>query len=230
MTTSAAESVIELAPIIITLKLAAITTVILLIIGMPLAWWLANTQTRYRTSIEAIIALPLVLPPTVLGFYLLIALSPDGFIGRIWSVFSSQQLTFSFAGLVIGSVIYSLPFVVQPLQAGFEGIGKPLRQAAASLGAKPLDVFFSVILPLSRRSLFVAVTLGFAHTVGEFGVVLMIGGNIPGLTQVLSITIYEHVEGLQYSSAHIYSAMLLVFSFIILLATYAVNRKLNIRI
>ena len=221
---------IELSPIFITLKLASVTTLILIIIGTPLAWWLANTRTRYKTPVEAIVALPLVLPPTVLGFYLLIALSPDGLIGQFWSLISDQRLTFTFSGLVIGSVIYSLPFVVQPLQASFENIGKPLQQAAATLGAKPVDIFFSIIMPLSYRGFFVAITLGFAHTVGEFGVVLMIGGNIPGLTQVLSITIYDHVEALEYSYAHIYSVGLLSFSFFVLLLAYTANRKLNIRL
>jgi len=221
---------IEFTPIFITLKLASVTTLILIIIGTPLAWWLANTRTRYKTPVEAIVALPLVLPPTVLGFYLLIALSPDGLIGQFWSLISDQRLTFTFSGLVIGSVIYSLPFVVQPLQASFENIGKPLQQAAATLGAKPVDIFFSIIMPLSYRGFFVAITLGFAHTVGEFGVVLMIGGNIPGLTQVLSITIYDHVEALEYSYAHIYSVGLLSFSFFVLLLAYTANRKLNIRL
>ena len=221
---------IEFTPIFITLKLASVTTLILIIIGTPLAWWLANTRTRYKTPVEAIVALPLVLPPTVLGFYLLIALSPDGLIGQFWSLISDQRLTFTFSGLVIGSVIYSLPFVVQPLQASFENIGKPLQQAAATLGAKPVDIFFSIITPLSYRGFFVAITLGFAHTVGEFGVVLMIGGNIPGLTQVLSITIYDHVEALEYSYAHIYSVGLLSFSFFVLLLAYTANRKLNIRL
>ena len=158
------------------------------------------------------------------------AFSPEGFIGQLWSLISDSPLTFSFSGLVIGSVIYSLPFVVQPLQASFESIGKPLQQAAATLGAKPLDIFFSVILPLSYRGFFVAITLGFAHTVGEFGVVLMIGGNIPGITQVMSITIYDHVEALEYAPAHIYSAGLLLFSFLVLVIAYTANRKLNIRL
>lgn len=221
---------IQLEPIMVTLKLALVTTFILLIVGTPLAWWLSNTETKYKTPIEAIVALPLVLPPTVLGFYLLVALSPDGFVGQVWSYISDDPLTFSFTGLVIGSVIYSLPFVVQPLQASFETVGKPLQHTAASLGASPVDVFFSVILPLSYRGFFVAITLGFAHTVGEFGVVLMIGGNIPGLTQVLSITIYDHVEALEYSAAHIYSAALLVLSFVVLLIAYTANRKVNIRL
>ena len=224
------ESLIQLSPIFITLKLATVTTLLLLIIGTPIAWWLANTSTRYKTPIEAVVALPLVLPPTVLGFYLLVAFSPEGFIGQLWSLISDSPLTFSFSGLVIGSVIYSLPFVVQPLQASFESIGKPLQQAAATLGAKPLDIFFSVILPLSYRGFFVAITLGFAHTVGEFGVVLMIGGNIPGITQVMSITIYDHVEALEYAPAHIYSAGLLLFSFLVLVIAYTANRKLNIRL
>jgi len=223
-------SAIQLAPILITLKLALVTTLVLLMIGTPLAWWLANTRTRYKTPIEALVALPLVLPPTVLGFYLLVAFSPNSFAGQLWAFFSDTPLTFSFAGLVIGSVIYSLPFVVQPLQASFENIGKPLQQAAATLGAKPIDIFFSIILPLSYRGFFVAITLGFAHTVGEFGVVLMIGGNIPGVTQVLSISIYDHVEALEYSAAHIYSAGLLLFSFIVLFIAYTANRKLNIRL
>ncbi|MFW2374740.1 MAG: molybdate ABC transporter permease subunit [Gammaproteobacteria bacterium] len=224
------EALIQLSPILITLKLATVTTLVLLIIGTPLAWWLANTSTRYKTPIEAIVALPLVLPPTVLGFYLLVAFSPGGFIGQAWALVSDSPLSFSFSGLVIGSVIYSLPFVVQPLQASFESIGKPLQQVAATLGAKPLDIFFSIILPLSYRGFFVAITLGFAHTVGEFGVVLMIGGNIPGITQVLSITIYDHVEALEYVPAHIYSAGLLLFSFLVLVIAYTANRKLNIRL
>jgi len=227
---STTSTAVSLVPLWITFKLATLTTLVLLVIGIPLAWWLANTRTRYKTPIEAIVALPLVLPPTVLGFYLLIALGPNGIIGELWSHVSDAPLTFSFTGLVIGSVIYSLPFVVQPLQASFENVGRPIQQAAASLGARPLDVFFSVVMPLSWRGLFVAVTLGFAHTVGEFGVVLMIGGNIPGLTRVLSIAIYDHVEALEYSIAHVYSAGLLLFSFIVLLIAYTANRKLNIRL
>ena len=230
MMESATQVGVSLVPLWITVKLATATTLVLLVIGTPLAWWLANTRTRYKTPIEAVVALPLVLPPTVLGFYLLVALGPHGVIGHLWSYISDEPLSFSFTGLVIGSVIYSLPFVVQPLQASFETVGRPLQQAAASLGARPLDIFFSVVLPLSWRGFFVAVTLGFAHTVGEFGVVLMIGGNIPGLTKVLSIAIYDHVEALEYSAAHLYSAGLLVFSFIVLLIAYTANRKLNIRL
>jgi len=180
--------------------------------------------------IESVVALPLVLPPTVLGFYLLMALAPDGFIGSLWSYFSDSSLSFSFTGLVIGSVIYSTPFVVQPLQASFEMVGKPLQQAAYTLGATPLDTFRHIVLPLSRRGFLVAITLGFAHTVGEFGVVLMIGGNIPKVTQVLSIVIYDHVEVLEYTQAHYYSVGLLIFSFIVLLITYSLNKKLMVRL
>lgn len=220
----------DLSPIIVTLKLASITTIILLIIGTPLAWWLSQTQIKLKVFIESIVALPLVLPPTVLGFYLLIALSPDGVIGSLWSYISDSPLSFSFTGLVIGSVIYSMPFVVQPLQASFEMVGKPLQQAAYTLGANRIDTFRSVVLPLSIRGFIVAITLGFAHTVGEFGVVLMIGGNIPDMTQVLSIVIYDHVEALEYTQAHNYSLGLIVFSFVVLFITYSLNKKLMVRI
>ena len=220
----------DLSPIIVTLKLASITTIILLIIGTPLAWWLSQTQIKLKVFIESIVALPLVLPPTVLGFYLLIALSPDGVIGSLWSYITDSPLSFSFTGLVIGSVIYSMPFVVQPLQASFEMVGKPLQQAAYTLGANRIDTFRSVVLPLSIRGFIVAITLGFAHTVGEFGVVLMIGGNIPDMTQVLSIVIYDHVEALEYTQAHNYSLGLIVFSFVVLFITYSLNKKLMVRI
>jgi len=220
----------DFSPIIVTLKLASITTIILLIIGTPLAWWLSQTKVKSKVLVESVVALPLVLPPTVLGFYLLLALSPDGLIGGLWSNVSDSRLTFSFTGLVIGSVIYSMPFVVQPLQASFEMVGKPLQQAAYSLGAKPLDTFKNIILPLSLRGFIVAITLGFAHTVGEFGVVLMIGGNIPDVTQVLSIVIYDHVEALEYAQAQNYSLGLIVFSFIVLLITYSLNKKLMVRL
>lgn len=220
---------IELAPIVVTLKLATLTTLILLIIGTPIAWWLSNTQSRFKIIIESVVALPLVLPPTVLGFYLLLTLSPNGFIGSLWALISSTPLSFSFSGLVIGSVIYSMPFVIQPLQASFEMVGKPVQQAAYILGANSFDTFKNIVLPLSRRGFLVAITLGFAHTVGEFGVVLMIGGNIPEVTQVLSIVIYDHVEVLEYTQAHYYSIGLLIFSFCVLLITYAYNRKLMVR-
>ncbi|MCW8933489.1 MAG: molybdate ABC transporter permease subunit [Gammaproteobacteria bacterium] len=221
---------IELSPILVTLKLATITTLILLLIGTPLAWWLSNTSSKSKVVIESIVALPLVLPPTVLGFYLLLALSPDGFIGHFWLYISNTPLSFSFSGLVIGSVLYSMPFVVQPLQASFEMVGKPLQQAANTLGANSFDTFKNIVLPLSKRGFLVAITLGFAHTVGEFGVVLMIGGNIPEVTQVLSIIIYDHVEVLEYTQAHYYSIGLLVFSFIVLFVTYSFNRKLMVRL
>ena len=220
----------DMAPILITLKLAAITTLILLVLGTPLAWWLSQSQHRFKVVIESVVALPLVLPPTVLGFYLLIALSPQGFIGEFWSLFSDSTLTFSFSGLVIGSVIYSMPFVVQPLQASFETVGRPLQQAAWALGANRLDTFRHIVLPLSSRGFLVAITLGFAHTVGEFGVVLMIGGNIPEVTQVLSIVIYDHVEVLEYQQAHAYAAGLLSFSFLVLLITYSLNKKFRVRL
>ena len=220
----------EMAPILVTLKLASITTVILLMLGTPLAWWLSQTRSKLKTILESVVALPLVLPPTVLGFYLLMALSPKGFIGNLWSTISDSPLSFSFTGLVIGSVIYSMPFVVQPLQASFEMVGKPIQQAAYSLGANRLDTFKNIVLPLSMRGFLVAITLGFAHTVGEFGVVLMIGGNIPEVTQVLSIVIYDHVEVLEYQQAHAYSAGLLAFSFIVLFITYSLNKKLMVRL
>ena len=220
----------DMAPVWLTLKLASFTTLVLLIIGTPLAWWLSQTQHRFRVVVESVVALPLVLPPTVLGFYLLIMLSPQGFIGEFWSLFSNTPLTFSFSGLVIGSVIYSMPFVVQPLQASFEMVGRPLQQAAYTLGANRLDTFRHVVMPLSVRGFLVAITLGFAHTVGEFGVVLMIGGNIPEVTQVLSIVIYDHVEALEYTQAHQYSAGLLVFSFVVLLVTYSMNKKLMVKL
>lgn len=220
----------DLAPIFVTLKLATITVLILLVLGTPIALWLSTTSSRLKVFIESIVALPLVLPPTVLGFYLLMALSPNGFIGGLWSHISDSTLSFSFTGLVIGSVIYSMPFVIQPLQASFEMVGKPVQQAAYSLGANKFDTFKNIVLPLSMRGFLVAITLGFAHTVGEFGVVLMIGGNIPEVTQVLSIVIYDHVEVLEYQQAHAYSAGLLVFSFVVLFITYSLNKKLMVRL
>lgn len=215
---------IELAPLWLTLKLAAVTTLTLLLLGTPLAWWLARTGTRAKTTVEALVALPLVLPPTVLGFYLLIGLGPDGVIGGPWHAVTGTGLAFTFPGLVIGSVLYSLPFVVQPLQNAFEAVGERWLEAAASLRASPWDAFFSVVVPLSRGGFVTAATLGFAHTVGEFGVVLMIGGNIPGRTQVISIAIYDHVETLEYAQAHILSAGLLLFSFVVLFGVYRINR------
>jgi molybdate transport system permease protein len=209
----------------ITLQLAGVTTIILLIVGTPLAWWLARSQFRLKVLVEAVVALPLVLPPTVLGFYLLIALGPHGPVGGLMQSLGGQPLAFTFTGLVIGSVFYSLPFVVQPLQAAFGAIGDRPLEVAATLRASPLDRFFTVAVPLARAGFLTAAVLGFAHTVGEFGVVLMIGGNIPGETQVLSIAIYDHVEGLEYSHAHWLSGGLLLLSFLLLLTVYVVNRR-----
>jgi len=209
----------------ITLRLATIATLILLVIGTPLAWWLARTRSPLRAPIAATIALPIVLPPTVLGFYLLIALGPDGPIGGLMTALGGEPLAFTFTGLVIGSVIYSLPFVVQPLQNAFMAIDERSLEAAATLRAAPVDRFFSVALPLARPGFVTAIVLGFAHTVGEFGVVLMIGGNIPGETQVLSIAIYDHVEAVNYAGAHLLAGALLATSFCMLLAVYAFNRR-----
>ena len=212
----------------ITLQLAGITTVILLIIGTPLAWWLARSQFRLKVIIEAAVALPLVLPPTVLGFYLLISLGPQGPLGGLMQALGGQSLAFTFTGLVIGSVIYSLPFVVQPLQAAFSAIGHRPLEVAATLRASPLDRFFTIAGPLARPGYLTAAVLGFAHTVGDFGVVLMIGGNIPGETQVLSIAIYDHVEALEYGQAHWLAGGLLLLSFLLLVAVYSVNRRFSV--
>ena len=212
-------------PIWLTLKLAGLTTIILLVISMPIAWWLANTRARIRPAIEALTALPLVLPPTVLGFYLLLLFNPQAGFGAFWLELTGQTLSFSFSGLVVASVLYSLPFVVQPLQTAFQVQGRGPLEAAATLGATPLDAFFTVASPLALRGYLSAAVLGFAHTVGEFGVVLMVGGNIPGRTQVISIAIYEEVETLNYAQAHQWSAILLVFSFLTLLLVYGLNRR-----
>ncbi|MGD8575482.1 MAG: molybdate ABC transporter permease subunit [Thiohalophilus sp.] len=212
----------------ITLQLAVLTTVILILLGTPLAWWLAHSQRRFKPFIEAVIALPLVLPPTVLGFYLLLALGPHGLFGSLSGALGLGSLAFTFTGLVIGSVFYSLPFVVQPLQNTFASIGRRPLEVAATLRASPLDRFFNVVVPLARPGFLTAAILGFAHTVGEFGVVLMIGGNIPGETRVLSIAIYDHVESLDYANAHWLSAGLLLLSFIMLLLIYRYNRRLQV--
>ena len=204
----------------LTLRLAATTTVLLLLLGTPLAWWLARTRSRLKGPIGALVALPLVLPPTVLGFYLLATLGPEGPIGALTQSLGLGVLPFTFAGLVVGSVIYSLPFVVQPLQAAFEAVGERPLEVAATLGAGPLDRFFSVAVPLARPGFVAATILGFAHTVGEFGVVLMIGGNIPGATRVLSVALFDHVEALEYAPAHWLAAGMLAFSFLVLLAVY----------
>lgn len=207
----------------LTLKLASTTTLILLLVGTPIAWWLARTRSWWKGPLSALVALPIVLPPTVLGFYLLIALGPDGPIGQLTEWAGIGLLPFTFAGLVIASVFYSLPFVVQPLQNAFEAIGERPLEAAATLGAKPLDAFFSVAVPLAKPGFLTAGVLGFAHTVGEFGVVLMIGGNIPDKTRVVSVAIYDHVEALEYAQAHWLSAGMLVFSFLVLAALYTLN-------
>jgi molybdate transport system permease protein len=212
----------------ITLKLAFITTLILLIIGTPLAWWLSRSQWRYKFLMEAIIALPLVLPPTVLGFYLLLMLGQNGPLGGLLNALGGSPLAFSFSGLVIGSVVYSLPFVVQPLQDAFSAVGQRPMEVAATLRASPLDRFLTIALPLARPGFLTGAVLGFAHTIGEFGVVLMIGGNIPGETQVVSIAIYDHVESLQYSNAHWLSGGLLLISFLMLLAVYGFNRHFRL--
>jgi molybdate transport system permease protein len=212
----------------ITLQLASLTTAILLLLGTPLAWWLAHTRSALKPMVDAIVTLPLILPPTVLGFYLLLALGPRGPIGQLVEFLGGPPLAFTFAGLVIGSVVYSFPFVVKPLQDAFANIGRRPLEVAATLGAKPVDRFFSVVLPLARPGYLTAIVLGFAHTLGEFGVVLMIGGNIPGATQVLSISIYDHVEMLEYGQAHLLSGMLLILSFLLLLSVYILNRRLHI--
>lgn len=211
--------------IIVTAELATVSTVVLLLFGTPLAWWLARTKSHIRPFAEALVALPLVLPPTVLGFYLLVFLGPAGPIGRVLESIGGPRLVFSFTGLVVGSVLYSLPFVVQPLHNAFRAIPNRLLDAAATLRARPFDRFKSVVLPLARPGFLTAATLGFAHTVGEFGVVLMIGGNIPGRTEVLSIALYNHVEALEYAEAHTLAAGLLVFSFAVLIAVYSLNRR-----
>ena len=215
----------DLTALFVTLKLAGLSTVILLLIGTPIAWWLSRSRWRFKFFIEALVALPLVLPPTVLGFYLLLALGPNGPIGRLMDSLGWQPLAFTFTGLVIGSVFYSMPFVVQPLQNAFSNISNRSLEVAATLGASPLDRFFSVAVPMAKPGFITASVLGFAHTLGEFGVVLMIGGNIPGSTQVVSIAIYDHVEALEYSQAHWLSAGLLMLSFVMLLVVYGVNRR-----
>jgi molybdate transport system permease protein len=214
-----------LAPVWLSVELATVAVVALLVIGTPLAWWLATTRSRVRPLVEAVVALPLVLPPTVLGFYLLVLLGPAGAIGRFWVELTGTTLTFSFAGLVVASIVYSFPFVVQPLQTAFEGVGAAPREAAATLGAGPLETFFRVSAPMALRGFVTAIVLGFAHTLGEFGVVLMVGGNIPGETRVISIAIYENVETLAYDQANALSAGLLAFSFTVLLIVYVINRS-----
>ncbi|MDG1869656.1 MAG: molybdate ABC transporter permease subunit [Candidatus Thioglobus sp.] len=218
----------DISALFVTFKLASVSTVILLLIGTPIAWWLSQTRFKFKVVFEAIIALPLVLPPTVLGFYLLITLGSNGPVGKLLESLGGSSIAFTFSGLVVGSVIYSIPFVVQPLQNSFSGIGSRPLEVAATLGASPLDRFFTVAVPLARSGFMTATVLGFAHTVGEFGVVLMIGGNIPGETGVLSIAIYDHVEAMEYGQAHWLSGGLLILSFIMLLFVYLFNRRFSI--
>ena len=211
----------ELQVLRLTAELAGLVTAILLVLGTPIAWWLARTRSLWRGPVGAVVALPLVLPPSVLGFYLLLAMGPDGPVGQLTAAMGLAPLAFSFPGLVLASVLYSLPFMVQPLQSAFEGIGERPLEVAATLRASPLDAFFTVVLPLARSGYLTASVLTFAHTVGEFGVVLMIGGNLPGITRVASVQLYDHVEALEYGEAHRLAAILLAFSFVVLLALYA---------
>jgi len=210
----------------VTLRLACMTVLVLLIVGTPIAWWLAHTRSKFRTVVEALVALPIVLPPTVLGFYILVTLGPYGPIGRLTGI----TFAFTFWGLVIASSFYSMPFVIQPLHAAFEAVGKGPLEAAWSLRASPFDAFLSVASPLALRGYISGIVLGFAHTMGEFGVVLMVGGSIPGQTRVLATTVFDHVELMEYTQAHIISAGMLVFSFLVLLGVYIFNRKFPIHV
>lgn len=213
----------ELGSVIVTAKLAFASTIVLMIIATPLAWWLATTRARIKPFIEALTALPLVLPPTVFGFYLLILFNPESFVGSLWLNITGDTLAFSFSGILIATVLHSLPFVVQPLQNSFESVGKESMEAAATLGARPFDAFISVAVPLAKRGFLTAAVLGFAHSVGEFGVILMVGGNIPDKTRVISIDIYTSVEILDYARAHMLSLGTLIFAFLTLLALYLIN-------
>jgi len=219
---------LDIAAITVTIKLAFISTAILIVIGTPLAWWLSQTKFKFKVIFEAIIALPLILPPTVLGFYLLITLGSNSPLGALLESYGGSSIAFSFSGLVIGSVIYSLPFVVQPLQNSFSAVKRQSLEVASTLGASQLDRFFTVAVPLARSGFVTAAVLGFAHTVGEFGVVLMIGGNIPGETGVLSIAIYDHVEAMNYAQAHLLAGGLLLTSFLMLIFVYLFNRHFSI--
>ena len=215
----------SLSAILLSMKLAFIVTVLLLIVATPLAWWLTHTKSLFKPAIEALVALPIVLPPTVLGFYLLIAMGPSGLIGQMTHALGIGSLAFTFTGLVIASVFYSLPFVVQPIQTAFSLIDTQLLEAAATLKANAIDRFFSIVIPLAKPGFITASVLGFAHTMGEFGVVLMVGGNIPGSTRVVSVQIYDYVEAIEYGKAHELALFLLFFSFLSLLALYTFNRK-----
>jgi molybdate transport system permease protein len=215
----------DMATIWLTLRLATTVTILLLIFATPVAWWLARTKSWFKGPLSAIVALPLVLPPTVLGFYLLLAMGPNGAIGQFTQALGLGTLPFTFWGLVVASMVYSLPFVVQPIQNSIEAIGNRPLEAAATLGAGPIDRFFTVVLPLAKPGFMTATILGFAHTVGEFGIVLMIGGSIPGETRVVSVQIYDHVESLEYVQAHALSGVMIVFSFVVLLLLYTFQRK-----
>jgi molybdate transport system permease protein len=215
----------DMVTIWLTLRLATTVTILLLILATPLAWWLARTHSWFKGPISAIVALPLVLPPTVLGFYLLLAMGPNGAIGQFTQALGLGTLPFTFWGLVVASMVYSLPFVVQPIQNAIEAIGNRPLEAAATLGAGPMDRFFTVVLPLAKPGFMTATILGFAHTVGEFGIVLMIGGSIPNETRVVSVQIYDHVEALEYAQAHALSGVMIVFSFVVLLMLYTFQRK-----
>ncbi|MCZ4279360.1 molybdate ABC transporter permease subunit [Kiloniella laminariae] len=217
-------------PIWITVKLAFITTVVLLLLGTPVAWWLARSRSWWKEAVAAVVALPIVLPPTVLGFYLLIALGPDSPLGQLATQIFGRALPFTFAGLVVGSVIYSMPFVIQPIRNAFEAIGERPLEVAATLRASPLDTFFAVAIPMARPGFLTGAVLGFAHTVGEFGVILMIGGNIPGETRVLSVAIYDHVEALEWGEAHVLSIGLLIFSFLVILSMILLEKKMGRRL
>lgn len=214
----------DLAAIRLTLELASLTTLLLLLIGTPIAWWLAHTRSRFKGPVGAVVALPLVLPPTVLGFYLLVTMGPNGPVGQLTQSLGLGTLPFTFAGLVVGSVLYSMPFVVQPLQNAFEAMGERPLEVAATLRASPWDRFFTVVVPLARPGFVTASILGFAHTVGEFGVVLMIGGNIPEKTRTVSVQIFDHVEAMEYAQAHWLAGGMVVFSFFVLLALYSSRR------
>lgn len=215
----------NLQAIALTLKVATLTTALLLLLGTPIAWWLARSQHWLKKPVGALVALPLVLPPSVLGFYLLVTMGPHGPVGQLTQALGLGVLTFSFAGLVIGSVLYSLPFMVQPLHNAFEALGDRPLEVAATLRASPFDRFFSVVVPLCRPGFVTGIIMSFAHTVGEFGVVLMVGGNIPGVTRVVSVQIYDHVEAAEYGDAHRLAAVMLVFSFAVLLALHSYNQR-----
>lgn len=216
-------------PLLLSTQLALVTTIVLILIGTPLAWWLSQTGSRFKPAAQAVVAMPIVLPPTVLGFYLLILLGPQGAIGSWWVQMTGSALTFSFAGLVIASCVYSLPFAVQPLQNAFESLPRQTLEFAWTQGASKLDAFFSVAVPMSVRGFVGAAVLSFAHTLGEFGVVLMVGGNIPGETRVVSIAIYDSVETLNYGDAHLMSLLLLGFAFVVLFGMFIINRRWSVR-